>query len=88
MWDEMIRSRTALRRAIQDAETVAARVALPGHRLTLGERRVIATLLRQLADVGRRAFDPEAREDWSVVPVEPTAASTAAWLFPSDAEGA
>lgn len=64
----MIQSKTELRTAIQAAEMVAARLDMPGHKLTMGERRVIAALLRDLADIGRRAFDPDARHDWGIIP--------------------
>lgn len=83
--DPTIRSRTQLRHAIRDAETIAGRIEMPSHRLTLGEKRVIARLLRALAGVGRRAFDPEARDDWSADPVTPTEDSRAPFLFPEDA---
>ena len=67
----MIQSKTELRIAIQTAETIASRVDLPAHKLTMGERRVIAQTLRDLAEIGRRAFCPEARTDWAIVPREP-----------------
>jgi hypothetical protein len=47
----------------------------------MGERRVIAQTLRDLADIGRRAFDPHARTDWAVIPREPRDADDAPGLF-------
>ncbi len=67
----MIQSGTELRQAIKDAEFIASRLGLPHHKPTLGERRAIALLLGDLADIGRRVFDPVARRDWSVIPREP-----------------
>lgn len=77
----MIQSKTELRTAIQAAEMVASRLDLPAHRLTLGERRVIAALLRDLADIGRRAFCPDARTDWSIVPRDPRPQDDTPGLF-------
>ncbi|WP_353268336.1 hypothetical protein [Gemmatimonas sp.] len=77
----MIQSKTELRAAIQAAEMIAARLDYPAHRLTIGERRVIAQTLRDLADVARRAFDPYARNDWAAEPKEPTEADDAPGLF-------
>lgn len=77
----MIQSKTELRVAIQTAETIAGRVEMPGHRLTIGERRVLAQLLRDLADIGRRAFDPDARHDWAVIPRTPREADEVPGLF-------
>jgi hypothetical protein len=77
----MIASRTALRAAIQTAEMIASRLDMPGHKLTVGERRVIAALLRDLADIGRRAFDPDARHDWGILPRPPRADDDVPGLF-------
>ncbi len=56
----MITTKTALRKAIQHAETHAALLRQPGHTLrNIGEREQIADLLNALAQVCRRAFDPE-----------------------------
>ena len=68
----MIQTPADLRHAIKDAEYIASRLKMPGHKLTIGERRAIALLLEGLADIGRRVFDPVARRDWSVIPREPT----------------
>lgn len=64
----MIQSKTELRVAIHAAEQIAGRLEFPAHKLTMGERRVIAATLRDLADIGRRAFDPDARHDWGILP--------------------
>ena len=76
-----IASKTELRAAIGAAEMIAARLDMPNHRLTIGERRVIAATLRDLADVARRAFDPYARHDWAVTPRETREADDAPGLF-------
>ncbi len=56
----MITTKTELRKAIQRAETHAALLRQPGHTLrNIGEREQIADLLDALAQVCRRAFDPE-----------------------------
>jgi hypothetical protein len=70
-----------LRTAITSAEHVAARLTMRGHKLTMGERAVIAHLLRDLADVARRAFDPVARHDMSVEPRAVRDDDTAPSLF-------
>jgi hypothetical protein len=78
----MIQSRTELRRTIQRAEMIASRVDYPSHKLTIGERREIAGVLRDLADVARRAFDPLARHDWGAEPREPRDTDDVPGLFP------
>lgn len=70
-----------LRARIIDAETMAGRLEYPGLTMNLSERRIVAMLLRDLADIGRRAFDPHARHDWSVIPREPDDESDAPGLF-------
>lgn len=56
----MIQTKTELRKAIQRAETHAALLKQPGHTLrNIGEREQIADLLVDLAEICRRAFDPE-----------------------------
>lgn len=56
----MITTKTELRAAIHRAETHAALLRRPGHTLrNLGEREHLADLLQDLAQVCRRAFDPE-----------------------------
>ena len=77
----MIESKTELRTAISAAEMIASRLEYPAHRLTIGERRAIAATLRDLADIARRAFDPEARHDWGVIPREPRASDDVPGLF-------
>ena len=77
----MIQDPQHLRRAIQDAEAIAARVAFRGHHLSRGERELIATLLRDLAEVARRAFDPHARNDWTARPREPEDGDDVPGLF-------
>jgi hypothetical protein len=57
-----------LRAAIQQAEMCAGRLTMRGHHLTIGERTVIARLLTDLAQIGRRAFDPTARVDMTAEP--------------------
>jgi len=81
-WSDPIRSRSALRHAILDAETLAGRLEHAGTRLAVGERRAIAGMLRALADVARRAFDPHARHDWAVEPGPVTADADEPGLFP------
>ena len=77
----MIQSKTELRAAIRAAEMIAARLEFPAHKVSMGERRVIAATLRDLADVARRAFDPYARHDWAVTPRETREADDAPGLF-------
>lgn len=77
----MIVGRHDLRAAIQAAEMIAGRLEMPNHKLSIGERRVIAATLRDLADIGRRAFDPEARHDWGVIPREPRGDDDVPGLF-------
>jgi len=77
----MIGSRSELRAAIQAAEMIAGRLEYPAHRISMGERRVIAAILRDLADIGRRAFDPDARHDWGVIPREPRGDDDVPGLF-------
>lgn len=77
----MIQSKAELRAAIQTAEMIAGRIEMPGHKGTLGERRVIAQTLRDLADVARRAFDPHARHDWAAIPREPEDSDDVPELF-------
>lgn len=77
----MIQSKTELRAAITAAEMIAGRLEMPNHRLTMGERRVIAQTLRDLADIGRRAFDPDARHDWGIIPRPPRETDEAPGLF-------
>lgn len=81
----MIQSKTELRVAIQAAEQIASRLEYPAHKLSMGERRVIAATLRDLADIGRRAFCPDARTDWSIVPREPREHDDTPGLFPEAA---
>lgn len=45
--------------AIRQAEMCADRLTMRGHHLTIGERAVIARLLKDLAGVARSRFDPE-----------------------------
>jgi hypothetical protein len=77
----MIESKSDLRAAISAAEMIASRLDYPSHKLTMGERRAIAVTLRDLADIARRAFDPEARHDWGVIPREPRASDDVPGLF-------
>ena len=70
-----------LRTAIQQAEMCASRLTMRGHHLTIGERAVIAGLLKDLAGVARRAFDPAARIDMAAEPREPREDDTAPMLF-------
>ena len=81
----MIQSKTELRAAIATAEAIASRVDMPNHKLTIGERRVVAQTLRDLADIGRRAFDPDARSDWGVIPRQPRDEDDTPGLFPEAA---
>jgi len=78
----MIQDPAHLRQAIKDAEQIAARLEFRGLTMSLGERRVVSQLLRDLADVARRAFDPNARRDWSTIPREPDEDDTVPGLFP------
>lgn len=80
----MIQSKSELRAAISAARMIAGRLEMPNHKLTIGERRAIAGTLRDLADIGARAFDPDARHDWGIIPREPKADDDAPGLF-SDA---
>lgn len=77
----MIESKSELRAAIGAAEQIASRLDYPAHKLSMGERRAIAATLRDLADIARRAFDPEARHDWGVIPREPRPADDVPGLF-------
>jgi hypothetical protein len=77
----VITTNVELRAAIQQAEMCAARLAMRGHHLTIGERVVIARLLGDLAQIGRRAFDPTARVDMTVEPREMRDDDTAPSLF-------
>jgi hypothetical protein len=70
-----------LRAAITQAEMCASRLTMRGHHLTIGERAVIAHLLKDLAGVARRAFDPAARIDMAAEPREPREDDTAPMLF-------
>lgn len=70
-----------LRAAITQAEMCASRLTMRGHHLTIGERGVIAHLLKDLAGVARRAFDPAARIDMAAEPREPREDDTAPMLF-------
>ena len=67
----MITTRSEARRAIRSAETIAALLVQPGFAtLGRGERRKIAAVLTDLAQLGRRAFDPFARWDAAVEPAD------------------
>jgi hypothetical protein len=55
-----IRTRVALERAIRDGEMTGARLMAGANFGSKGEREMIGLLLYQLADVARRAFDPDA----------------------------
>lgn len=81
----MIQSKADLRECISRAEQIASRLEYPAHKVSLGERRVIAALLRDLADIGRRAFCPDARTDWAIVPREPREQDDTPGLFPEAA---
>jgi hypothetical protein len=70
-----------LRVAIQQAEMCAARMTMRGHHLTIGERAVIARLLIDLAQIGRRAFDPTARVALAPEPPAQEADAQAPLLF-------
>lgn len=70
-----------LRAAISQAEMCAGRLTMRGHHLTIGERAVIARLLKDLAGVARRAFDPTARLDMAAEPREVRDDDTAPMLF-------
>ncbi len=65
----MIRDPEHLRQTIRDAETIAARLEYRGLTMTIGERRVIADKLRDLAafarlsDAGRRKIAGEGGAD-------------------------
>jgi hypothetical protein len=60
----MIRTRTDLKRAIQRAELQGARL-LAGHNTgSATERKELGQLLLDLADVARRAYDPNSARDW------------------------
>jgi hypothetical protein len=76
-----ITTKADLRTAITAAEMIAGRMGYPGHKLTMGERRVVARLMRDLAGIARRAFDPYARHDMSVEPRELREDDTAPMLF-------
>ena len=67
----MIVGKQALRSAITDAEGLARRLREDARPLTGPERRTAAYLLAELAEMARRAFDPHARHDWSVMPRVP-----------------
>lgn len=81
----MIQDPADLRQKIKDAEAIAARLEFRGLNMNLGERRVIALLLRDLADIARRAFDPNARRDWSIIPREPRDEDDVPGLWPTEA---
>lgn len=67
----MIVGKAELRQAIIDAETLAARMQDDARPLTRAERRTATYLLRELAEMARRSFDPHARSDWGVMPRPP-----------------
>ena len=81
----MIQDPADLRQKIRDADVIASRLEFRGMTLNLSERRVVAILLRDLADVARRAFDPNARRDWSLIPREPREEDDVPGLWPTDA---
>ena len=78
----MIQDPADLRQKIRDAEQIAARLEFRGLTMNMGERRVVSQLLRDLADVARRAVDPNARRDWSVIPREPVDGDDVPGLWP------
>jgi hypothetical protein len=55
-----IRTRVALERAIRDGEMTGARLMAGAAFGSKTEREMVGRLLYQLADVARRAFDPDA----------------------------
>jgi hypothetical protein len=77
----MIQDPQHLRAAIRDADAISYKLEQPV-KFSAAERRHVAQLLRGLADIARRAFEPNARRDWSVVPREPTEDDDAPGLFP------
>lgn len=77
----MIVGKAELRQAIVDAETLATRIRDEARPLTMAERRTAAFLLQGLAEMARRAFDPHARMDWSVMPREPRDGDDVPGLF-------
>jgi hypothetical protein len=57
-----IRTRAALQKAITDGEMIGARLMAGAAFGSKAERELVGRLLYQLAEVARRAFDPNAAE--------------------------
>jgi hypothetical protein len=60
----MIRTRDELTRAIRRAEDQGGRLAAGASMGGKTEREALGRLLLDLADVARRAYDPESARDW------------------------
>jgi hypothetical protein len=59
-----IRTRSELERAIRDGEMIGARLMAGAQFGSKAERELVGRLLYQLAEVARRAFDPQAAADF------------------------